>query len=882
MFSVPSLHSRALLPPQKSGDVATAPVLLAVASVNGGGAVPPALSTRQLPTSTAAVTAAVAAAAAGFSGGALQQRRRRGRLTFAWPKQPLAGVLCSQSHQAATPSSPSTRALLAPLHATTFETASLEAGARLLEEAVRASQEGNPTSFRYQSREENRQSYVSQQSASLGGVNPDAVDEEGLPLVYSVERIERFWNDKPQELAARWSFFLGISTPFITRCFYSLLNGRLWQDEEDLARDAVDNLTRLGPTFVKLGQVLSIRPDVLPPITMRELSRMQDSIRPFSTDEARATVEAELGKPIEELFSQFSEQPIAAASLAQVYRATLRESGEEVAVKVQRPGALATISKDLYVLRRLADVTQPLIKRFTADETDYIALTETFAEGLYTELDFRNEALNALRMTELMHERASRDAVERLVIPRPLMEFTTRRVMLSHWVNGTKLTSLPAHEIQDLLTVGEELFLTQLLEIGFFHGDPHPGNLLKITDGPDEGKLCLLDFGLVAEVPQKDRDIIVAAVVHLGTQNWEGLIDDFMVLGFLSPETDRGQLVPILERVVGPYLKGGGAGAYKDANFQALTQDLLKINLEVPFSIPPYVSLLARSVATLEGIALQGDPEYQLVSQAYPFVVRKLLKNENRQSFAALRELLYDPKTRRLRPQRLSTMLQASLGIIAKTEKAGFIDFDTVPDESAPLEDVVRFLLSGSAMNLRPLLNAELTYGLDLAFRRTSQRIRANAAEALQPRLPFVGIRLPAPPAPPLLVPVPTAAAPPRAPLRLVPIDDALDAALPVLSSSEEVDLQTLTEAAGVGGVLNALSEGPSPQSFVELLRAPLLQSDDEGAAAPEMARAISQILVSDDEPGAREVLADGILRSVAEELLRTWRARLTVAFGDI
>lgn len=587
-------------------------------------------------------------------------------------------------------------------------------------------------------------------------------------------------------------------------------------------------------------------------------------------------------------FSEFSREPIAAASLAQVYRATLRESGQEVAVKVQRPGALSTISKDLYVLRRLADVTQPLIKRFTADETDYIALTETFAEGLYTELDFRNEALNALRMTELMHERASRDAVERLVIPRPLLDLTTRRVMLSEWVTGEKLTNLPAHEIQDLVTVGEELFLTQLLEIGFFHGDPHPGNLLKITDGPDKGKLCLLDFGLVAEVPQEDRDIIVAAVVHLGTQNWEGLIDDFRVLGFLAESTDRGALVPILERVVGPYLKGGGAGAYKDANFQALTQDLLKINLEVPFSIPPYVSLLARSVATLEGIALQGDPGYQLVSQAYPFVVRKLLKNENRQSYAALRELLYDPATKRLRPQRLSTMLQASLGVIARTEKAGFIDFDTVPDDSAPLEDVVRFLLSGSASNLRPLLNAELTYGLDLALRRTSQRIRANAAEALQPRLPFLGIRLPAPPAPPLLVPVPTLAASEDSgsegllglPLRLVPIGDALDAALPVLSSSEEVDLQTLTEAAGVGGVLNALSEGPSAQTIVELLRAPLLQRD-EGTAATEMAQAISQILVNDDEPGAREVLANGILRSVAEELLRTWRARLSAAFGN-
>merc|ERR1719343_1621560 len=147
---------------------------------------------------------------------------------------------------------------------------------------------------------------------------------------------------------------------------------------------------------------------------MMELSRLQDNIQPFSTEEARRTVESEMGKPIEEMFSSFSDEPIAAASLAQVYRATLRETGEEVAVKVQRPGALGTVSKDLYVLRRLVDITQPLIRRFTADETDYIALTETFAEGLYTELDFRNEALNALKMDELLAEKLDPAAYEQL------------------------------------------------------------------------------------------------------------------------------------------------------------------------------------------------------------------------------------------------------------------------------------------------------------------------------------------------------------------------------------------------------------------------------------------------------------------------------------
>lgn len=758
--------------------------------------------------------------------------------------------------------------------ATLLERSSLEAGAKLLEEAVKSTQDdGRPTEFKNYSEEKNRQSYVSQLSSD-GTQDPSAVDEDGLPLVYSVDRIAKFWNTKPGELGDRWSRFLRISTPLITRFFYSVLNGRLLEDEESLARQAVDNMQELGPTFIKLGQVLSIRPDVLPPITMKELARLQDGIAIFSNSEAKALVEKELGKPIDELFTSFGEEPVAAASLAQVYRATLRETGEEVAVKVQRPSSLSTVSKDLYVLRKLADVTQPLIRRFTADETDYIALTETFAEGLYTELDFRNEALNALRMQSLLEQNLAPATLDRLVIPTPLMALTTRRVMLSKWVNGVKLSSLPTEEINELITIGQEVFLTQLLEIGFFHGDPHPGNLLKIVEGPDEGKLCLLDFGLVAQVPQADRDIIVAAVVHLGTQNWEGLIDDFVRLGFLAEDTDGAVLIPILQRVLGPYLKGGGAESMKNANFQALSQDLLKVNLEVRFSIPPYVSLLARSVATLEGVALQGDPGYQIVAQAYPFVVRKLLKNENRQSFSALRELLYDPKTRRLRPQRLSTMLQASLGVVAdSSSRSGFIDFDSAPDDSAPLSEVLQFLLSPGAKNLRPLLNAELSYGIDLTLRREGRKLRSSVRELLVPRVPFIGLRLPQLPLPPLLLPVLVGEDSVQPSLAVMQVDDVFDAVFPELSTSEDVDLQTFQEAAR--GVLfdGKELEEPSPQALLGMLQS---LSRGEDSAALELAQGLRNVLSGNEE--TRKALTDDVLLAVASELLRTWRARLSAA----
>jgi len=608
---------------------------------------------------------------------------------------------------------------------------------------------------------------------------------------------------------------------------------------------------------------------------MKELARLQDNIETFSNEEARAVIEKEMGKPVDEMFSEFSENPIAAASLAQVYRAKLRETGQEVAVKVQRPGALSTVSKDLYVLRRLADVVQPLIRRFTADETDYIALTETFAEGLYTELDFRNEALNALRMEELLKESLGESSLEKIIIPTPLMSLTTRRVMLSEWVNGVKLSTLPKEEIKELITIGQEVFSTQLLDIGFFHGDPHPGNLLKITEGPDAGKLCLLDFGLVAQVPREDRDIIVSAVVHLGTQNWEALIEDFQELGFLSEDTDKDALVPIMQRVLKPYLKGGGAQAFKNANFQALTQDLLKVNLEVKFSIPPYVSLLARSVATLEGVALQGDPQYQIVAMAYPFVIRRLLKNDSRLSFSALRELLYDPHTRRMRPQRLATMLQASLGVVADADsRAGFIDFDSVPKDSAPVSEVVKFLLSPNASKLRPLLNAELTYGLDLVLRRTARRARSTLRDVLAPRVPLLGFRLPQPPLPPLLLPVPrdlekTGPEAFQNGIDLMSLEEIFEATFPELNTSEDVDFDTFNDAAR--SILNNGEELPevSPQALVALLRS---MAQGEENAVVELASALRESLSLQE---TRSALTNDVLLSIAGELIRTWRARL-------
>lgn len=664
-----------------------------------------------------------------------------------------------------------------------------------------------------------RVSYVSHQRDAS---SCQQVDEDGLPLVYSVTKLNEYWGKSPGELTGRWGDFLGFATPWIAKAFGAAVTGNLKNEEATLAREAVDAMQTLGPTFIKLGQVLSIRPDVLPPAAMAELSRLQDEIATFDSDTAREIIRKEYGCELDEVFSELSDEPVAAASLAQVYKGRLLD-GTEVAVKVQRPNALPTISKDLYVMRKAAGVVTELANNLTAQSTDFKALVETFGEGLYTELDFQNEALNQIRMAELIQQTPNCTGV---IVPRVFLKHTTRRVLVSQWIDGTKLSELPAERIKAGIRDAQEVFLNQLLGWGFFHGDPHPGNLLYVNSGPDEGKLVLLDFGLVAQIPEEDRDNIVTAVIHLGTQNWDGLIDDLVALKFLAPDCDRTVVTPVIQRVLRQYLVGGGAAAM---NFSALGQDILTMTTEIPFSIPAYVSLLARSIVTLEGIALKGNPSYQLVGEAYPYVVRKLLERSgdgSAQLTMALRGLLLDANGR-VQSVRLSALLQAAVGVAAAaSDRQGFIDFDAVPSEGADSEQLVKFLLSPSGRSVKPLIVKELATTIDLVVRSATRSGFLQFKQALKPPLPFA----PTPPLPP--VPLIT----PRGP-RLTPPEDLLDILEPKLGRDEEIYLQSNAQVfLGLLGVdvdpNKGLDLSVSPKRVMEVLGALASQKDDDVRSA--------------------------------------------------
>merc|ERR1719201_1935500 len=262
-------------------------------------------------------------------------------------------------------------------------------------------------------------------------------------------------------------------------------------------------------------------------------------------------------------------------------------------------------------------------------------------------------------------------------------EYTTRRLLVSEWIDGRKLSECDPSEIKDLIAIGQECFLVQLLQAGFFHSDPHPGNLLRPHD-QSGARLYLIDFGLVAQVRQEDMDAMVSSIIHLANKDYPALVDDFIALKILPEDCNRAKVVPLMDKALTPYVKGGGAKKYEEelkamygfeeqgavGGFQAMTSDMLTVLNDIPFSIPPYFALLARAVVTLEGLALQADPDYGLVLEAYPFVARKLLSSDRPEVQRALQEVLYAGAGTSLAgvgvvtPTRLASLLNSAAGIV--------------------------------------------------------------------------------------------------------------------------------------------------------------------------------------------------------------------------
>jgi len=637
--------------------------------------------------------------------------------------------------------------------------------------------------------------------------------------VYDKTAIQRYWDKQGGALQRRWGEFLSLSVPVLTKVATLAITGgsaELSKNDRVLARDARIIIEKLGPTYIKAGQMMSVRPDVLPQAALDELAVLQDSVKPFETSVAIETIESELGGPLADFFDEISESPVAAASLAQVYRAKLKGKDEYVAVKVQRPKILDTVSKDLYVLRRAAEVYQGLIERFAPQQrTDYVGLLNEWAVGFYTELDFLNEAANQQKLRDLL----AQEQVKDIYVPEVKHELCTRRVLVTEWIDGVKLSDCPSEEIRDLVGIGQECFLVQLLQVGFFHSDPHPGNLMKLND-TSKGKLAILDFGLVASIQQEDMDTMVSSIIHLANKDYPSLVDDFINLKILPPDCDRAKVVPLMDKALSPYVKGGGAKKYEAelkrmynmdgslastaGGFQAMTQDLLTVLNDIPFSIPPYFALLGRAVVTLEGIALIGNPDYKLVMEAYPFVARKLLREDRPEAQRALEEVLYASTQGGgsiLQGRRLAVMLNSAMGIVAKSEDV-FVDLETIPEDAATLEQSLKYLMQPQAASLRNLLEREAVTAADLLLRQALRKgVTRVFAQLPKPPswLPFAS-SLPNPKdvSGPVLLPVSGSSTPVPA---FASPGQLLDLAAPQLDLEEEVFALALGDlAAGLIG----------------------------------------------------------------------------------
>lgn len=295
-------------------------------------------------------------------------------------------------------------------------------------------------------------------------VGEESIDgDTGLPYEYDPDALAQYFSKKPFVVARRIAQVLSVGGGFLFNVSMdAILNKNSPDLEVQRAGELRDLITSLGPFYIKLGQALSIRPDILSPRSMVELQKLCDKVPSYSSKIAFSTIERELSRSVDELFSEITPEPVAAASLGQVYRATLRKTGQTVAVKVQRPGVLETVSLDLYLARQIGLIA----KNFPAliDRVDAVALLDEFAYRFFQELDYNSECENGIKIKEQMK------VLPMVVIPENFPEYTSRRVHVAQWIDGEKLSQSKADDVGALVNLGVITYLTQLLEAGFFHG----------------------------------------------------------------------------------------------------------------------------------------------------------------------------------------------------------------------------------------------------------------------------------------------------------------------------------------------------------------------------------------------------------------------------
>lgn len=501
---------------------------------------------------------------------------------------------------------------------------------------------------------------------------------DGEPLrTYSAQSIARYYGRRPWLVIWR-----GLRILLMLGTFAAKLKLDQWFNLEEQnrfkrARQIRKILTKLGPTFIKVGQALSTRPDLIRKDFLVELIKLQDQLPPFDTRIALGIIEKQLKLTVKEAFKEISALPVAAASLGQVYKGVLH-TGEEVAIKVQRPNLLPVITLDLYLMRWAALNFGKFLPLNLGHDLDLIV--DEFGTKLFEEIDYVNEGRNAEKFA------ANFRNDPQVKVPSIYWAYSSLNVLTLEWINGYKLNDLDkiraaGLDIDHIVRIGVTSGLKQLLEYGFFHADPHPGNLFATPDG----RMAYIDFGMMDQLDEVTKETIASSVVQLINNDYETLAHDFVKLGFLTPDTDIIPIIPALEMVFANVV-GQSVGNF---NFKTITDEFSELMYEYPFRVPAKFALIIRSLVTQEGLALSLNPDFRIVEVSFPYISRRLLTEESPAMRKRLIEVLF--KDGKFQWQRLENMIE-----IARDDR----QFDLLPTAGLGLQ----YLVSDEGKYLRQQL----------------------------------------------------------------------------------------------------------------------------------------------------------------------------------
>ncbi|MEW6067994.1 MAG: AarF/ABC1/UbiB kinase family protein [Nitrospirota bacterium] len=373
----------------------------------------------------------------------------------------------------------------------------------------------------------------------------------------------------------------------------------------------------LGPSFIKLAQILSSRPDLITKPFADEFKKLQDEVPPFPSEEAKKIIEAETGLPINKIFLNFDDKPVAAASIAQVHHATLTD-GSDVIVKVQRPKIKEQIEADINIMTVVAD----LLDKYVSESRFFNprGIVEEFSRTIKRELNFVEEAKNCFRF------RKNFENSPNVYIPRMYKEFITEKVLIMEKIKGVRIDDIAGIEAmgldrRQLAKIGIDAYFKQILEDGFFHADPHPGNIFVMPNG----MIGLMDFGIVGRVSPELREIMANTFLALMNKDFDRLIDQYIELGLVSEEIDIGVFKREFKADLSEFLEPLYGLTLKEINFSEYVETVIRLALKHNMKIPSDLLLIDKTMVILESIGRELDPDFDFISVAEPYA-SKLIK----------------------------------------------------------------------------------------------------------------------------------------------------------------------------------------------------------------------------------------------------------------